>query len=541
VLYRLGANLRYARGLRSYLRHTLSVPAAHTLIRQHLAVREQTFLTILERGVYANERSPYRRLLLHAAIGLDDVRRMVEQSGVEGALHRLYDAGVYVSLDEFKGRAPIHRPGLEFGITGADFDNPLLEAHYAGQTSGSRGVTSRLLIDLEFMAYEAAGLLSFLAANGAASQPAVVWRASPPASDGLRAVLRYARIDKMPERWFSPSRAGRDAEGLRARLFIAYTLLASRAAFRPIPIPRFVPRDRVVEVARWLAGRTAHGAPAVMISNASPVLRVCLAAREHGLDISGTSFVCGGEPLTPAKAAVLSEVGARPLPAYAMQELGTISFGCADPVDIDEMHVLNDKLALIQREKRFAESGPPVQALIYTGILTSGPKLMLNVESGDYGDVTRRECSCELGALGLSDHLSNVRSYEKLTSEGVTFMGTSLYDLLERVLPAHFGGSPHDYQLVEEEDASGLPRVSLVVSPSVGPVAEDAVLGVVFDTLSLAQGGPVMVSQWRQGGTLRVVRRDPYFTGTSKVLPLHVLRGASTTPSPAETPAGRRP
>ena len=36
---------------------------------------------------------------------------------------------------------------------------------------------------------------------------------------------------------------------------------------------------------------------------------------------------------------------------------------------------------------------------------------------------------------------------------------------MERVLPARFGGSPLDYQLMEEEDERGFTRLSLLVSP----------------------------------------------------------------------------
>jgi hypothetical protein len=75
---------------------------------------------------------------------------MVQRDGLEAALSRLHDAGVYVTLEEFKGRAPICRPGLEFEVSERDFDNPLLTAHYEGLTGGSRGGGSRVAIDFEF-------------------------------------------------------------------------------------------------------------------------------------------------------------------------------------------------------------------------------------------------------------------------------------------------------------------------------------------------------------------------------------------------------
>jgi hypothetical protein len=333
----------------------------------------------------------------------------------------------------------------------------------------------------------------------------------------------------MPKRWFSPSRPPLDADGAGAALFTAYTLMVSRLVRRPIPAPRFVPPGRAVRVARWLADMSARGTPAILIGNASPVTRICLAAKEHGLDISGCAFVPGGEPYTPAKAAVVASVGAVALPAYAMQELGTVGFGCADPTGLDDLHVLSDKVAFIQRARSFAVTGASVPALVYTSTLASGPKLMLNVESGDYATVSQRRCRCALGAMGLSTHLVDVRSYEKLTSEGVTFMGSGLYHLLEDALPARFGGHPGDYQLVEEEE-HGLTKVSIVVAPRVGAVDEGAVVAAALRALlAYPHGGALMASQWRQGSTLRVLRREPYITSSSKILPLHVLPAASPT------------
>jgi hypothetical protein len=42
-------------------------------------------------------------------------------------------------MEEFKGRRPIARPGLELPVSPEDFDNPLLERHYEASTGGSKG------------------------------------------------------------------------------------------------------------------------------------------------------------------------------------------------------------------------------------------------------------------------------------------------------------------------------------------------------------------------------------------------------------------
>ena len=82
---------------------------------------------------------------------------------------------------------------------------------------------------------------------------------------------------------------------------------------------------------------------------------------------------------------------------------------------------------------------------------------MINVESDDYGVLVKRDCGCPFGSLGFDQHLHGIRSYDKLTSEGMTFLGGELITLVEEILPARFGGHPTDYQFVEEEEG-GLKR-----------------------------------------------------------------------------------
>jgi hypothetical protein len=127
-----------------------------------------------------------------------------------------------------------------------------------------------------------------------------------------------------------------------------------------------------------------------------------------------------------------------------------------------------------------------------------------------------------LSAIGFRLHVHTIRSYEKLTTEGMHFMGTELVKLLEETLPAHFGGGPTDYQLVEEEE-QGMTRLSLVVSPRVGPIEESRLVANVLETLGAgAPGLRMMATTWQQGGTLRVVRREPFTTSSAKIQTLHI-------------------
>jgi hypothetical protein len=150
---------------------------------------------------------------------------------------------------------------------------------------------------------------------------------------------------------------------------------------------------------------------------------------------------------------------------------------------------------------------------------------MLNVEIGDYGIGRERRCRCLLDRTGFHLHLHEIRSFEKLTSAGVTFLGAELITLVEEVLPARFGGHPIDYQFMEEEE-NGLPLVSLLVSPRLERINEREVVETVLSRLRTVPGGGMMSDVWRNADTLRVVRREPYATGALKLLPLHILRGS---------------
>ena len=523
--------VRYSAALRRFLRERLTLEEAAQRVRTQLAQREEAFLRLLERAVYAYPASPYNKLLNAAGVGVSDVRALVAQNGLEGALERLHDGGVYVTQDEFKGHSPVVRNGIEFDITATDFDNPLNADHYRASTSGSRGTPTRLRFDFEHLASATPVHACFFAAHGISGRPTAVWRPAPPDLSGLVNVLLYARIGMTPERWFAQNRTVPTGGDLGAVAITALTLAVSRLTGRPLPAPEHVPPEEVERIISWLAAMKQRGTPAILEASASAAVRVCAEAQRRGIDISGSVARVGGEPFTPAKAEILAAAGVTGLNHYAMMEFGALGLACAAPLEIDDSHVLTDRIGVISRPLSAGERGETVPSLLYTTLQPTSSKLAINVESGDYGTLVERDCGCGLGELGLRTHVSGMRSYDKLTSEGVTFGGTALYELIETVLPARFGGSPTDYQLVEEEEEGGLPKVSVVVAPRVGAIDEGEVVSSVVQALrALPRGGRLMTEQWLQGDTLRVVRREPYATSSSKVLPLHLLRQTRETP-----------
>jgi hypothetical protein len=521
----LKAFRRYASGLPRFLEEPLSAERCREEIRERLRSRADNFLRVLERGIYEQPQSPFRALLLRAGAEFGDVAGLVRSEGVEEALARLYDDGVYVTYEEFKGLRAIERQGLSLSVTPADFDNPLFLPAYSAANTGSSGVGRRVRLDFDALAMNAMYDSFILDLFGVRERPFAIWLPVPPSLIGLGNVLRTAKLGRTVERWFSQNPLGPRAGTPKDYLLTRYTVFACRRNGVAFPAPEHVPLDNAQVVAEWLAEKTRRGTPALFSAGpASAAVRICLAARERGLDISGTLFRVTGEPYTEGKAQVVDAAGCRATSIYSAVELSMIGLGCAAPEEPDETHFAADRLAVLQRGRSVGSNGGSVGALLFTTLHPASPKLTLNVEMDDYAVLTTRDCGCPAQELGFDQHLHTIRSHAKLTSGGTTFLGGELHTLVEQTLPARFGGAPTDYQLVEEE-RDGLPEVVIVVSPRVGVVDER---GLVAAVLEGVRSGPayhrMMAGFWRDGETLRVVRREPHSTHSAKILPLHLLR-----------------
>jgi hypothetical protein len=202
-----------------------------------------------------------------------------------------------------------------------------------------------------------------------------------------------------------------------------------------------------------------------------------------------------------------------------------MGMGCGNPIDTNDLHLLTDAFALIQHPRRVPGWEVEVDAFNVTSLLLTTPMIMLNVEIDDYGILERRACGCAFERYGFEHHVRDVRSFRKLTGEGVTLVGSEMIRILEEVLPARFGGSTLDYQLVEEEDEHGFTRLCLVVSPRVLIEDEQQVIETVFEAMSRSSVGADSARDiWSQAGTLRIKRAEPIWTSRGKLMPLHLLR-----------------
>jgi hypothetical protein len=520
----LRAGARFLKGIRPFLGQCLDLGDAGRVLERHLASRELRFALILERGVFGRPVSPYRPLFDCAGIEFEDVSSMLVKDGLDATLEKLYDAGVYLTLEQFKGRHPITRSGhAAVAVRAEDFDNPLMTPHYQARTGGSNGHPRRVLTDLNLIEHESAYHALFYASAGASSRPLAIWQPAPPGAVGIKTALIQAKLGRSTARWFSQTPFGERLG--KHSLFAQATLLTARFWGARISMPEYTPAPEAGRVAKWLAEQRASSTPAVLVTPASAGVRTCQAALDQGLDISGTLFVLGGEPYTDAKAAVIHQTGSTAVCHYAMVEAGLIGLGCRHGARADDVHLVTDKIATIQRDRVVGPAGTTVKALFHTTLLTASPKLMLNVESGDCAVRVERDCSCSALPAGFRSHLHTIRSYEKFTSEGMNFLGIDFLALVEQVLPARFGGRPTDYQFVEQE-RNGLPLVSLKIAPRVGRVDHGEVARAVLEYLRRQGCGEAMMADvWKQSGTLQVVREEPHVTSAGKIPALKTLSG----------------
>ncbi len=507
----------FAWAFHNFLRHRLSLDEAQNILRQRMAEREVNFLRVVERTIFGNPSSPYRPLLKLAGCEMGDLRSMIRSKSLEGTLAALREAGVYVTFEEFRGLTPITRYGQTFPTRPEAFNNPMLRQYYEATTGGTTGPAIKIRTDLTHMVARAPQMMVAHNAHGVLNVPVALWRGVLPDGTGISNILRGALIGQVPQKWFVPVTRRDVRPLLKHRLSTLYIIFLGRVHGIPIPLPESVALDQAGVVARWAREAIAATGACLIRCHVSLAVRVSVAAQELGLDLTGAAFMGGGEPPTPAKVREILRSGARWIPAYAFSESGQVGFGCVHPADGNDIHLFKDALALIQHVRPIPGSRSTVDAFYFTSLLLTAPKILLNVESDDYGSLETRSCGCPLEAYGFTDHLRHIQSFSKLTSEGMTLEGGHMIRILEEVLPARFGGTPLDYQLLEEEDERGLTRLNLLISPRVAVPDQAIVVEAVLESLD-----PRLRAYWREAETIRVKRMEPVWTGRGKLMPLNL-------------------
>lgn len=494
------------------------------LIREQIENRESRFLELMRRVVFADPANPYHKLFEWAGCTYPDLERAVLRNGLEPALEELRHAGVYLNHDEFKGRKPVERAGRQITVDPSDFVNPLVRGALVHRTSGSSGASTATMRSLEYQIYheaqQALGVREFATGRHAFIGLVPVL----PGSVGIRWMTYLPRWGCRLDRWFALGGKVRDSFHYRALTNLL--VLESRAAGTRTPFPTCLPENDFRPVAKWMARRQSEGVTSILRAGVSRAVRVAAAALDHGLDISGAVFLVGGEALTDAKRAVIEKTGAKPFPRYGMVELGSVGWSCRQMTAGNCVHVFRDSLALINHREKAPVSDVEVDALLFTTLLPFAPLVLVNVGMHDAGLLGPARCDCAWSKLGMTQQVSDIIAYGKLTGQGTSLLGGDVLGLLEKTLPARFGGTPVDYQLVEREGGSQT-EIELRVHPRVNVRSVDEVRTFFLSEIKKQWGGALALRWWTQTHGLHVVIAEPYVSGGHKVLPLHLLGNRS--------------
>lgn len=510
-----------------------AIDLARSVLRTRIAAREENFLCLAEKGIFRYPASPYLPLLEARHISFSDLRAWVGREGLEAALGRLKEEGIYITVDEFKGKTPLRRGGVRAILRESMFDNPWLSAGYEVRSGATRSAGSRIRIDFDYLHQRSLYDAFLLDLHGCLTAPIANWFPIFPGAPGINSSLRFDHIGNPVRRWFSQVAE----DQVRVNWEKTWGTKAIFALYRhsggTLAKPEYTALPEAQRVARWAAQALEENPNCVIYTFAASAVRVCSAAADLNLNLSGAKFLVTGEPLTPQKKREIQSAGAVAIPVYGISEAGVIAAGCDRPHEqSDHCHLYKDTMAVISQQQEVPNFDVHVNAYLFTTLLYESPKLLLNVGMGDFGDIAAGDCHCGFGEIGFDQSLSNIRSYEKLTGEGVTFVDTDFVRILERELPQAFGGRSTDYQLMEEEDERGFTRLHLLVSPRVGKLNEAAVLETFMALLRRSEASPESwaqsgVEMWRQSGVLRIRRDEPFSTVSGKVLPFHLRPAGS--------------
>ena len=518
------------RGVPALLRHPLRVEEARAALRTRLEQRDERFLSLVERTVYRNAGSPYRALFRAAGCEAGDLRKLVRSEGLDEALRRLYRAGVYLTVDEFKGRRPAVRGSTVVEINPERLYNPLVSAYLAVRSSGTRGRSTAVPVGLESIREVAVNQCLSLNARGGLGWPQAI--NGVPGGSATRVLLRHAALGAPPARWFSPVDPA--APGLHPRYHWSARVMrwAGLLAGVSIPLPEHVPAQNPRPIVDWMAGVLRRGGTPHLRTFPSAAITICRAASAAGVDLAGTQFTVTGEPYTAARRAVIEGVGGHGVTSYATMEAGgPIGYGCLNAEVPDEAHLYRDTHALVQPGTDDGPGGLPARALLVTVLFPASPLVLINASSGDQAEIVDRACGCAMEQLGWTPRFHTIRSFEKLTAGGMTFLDRDIIRVLEDVLPKRFGGGPNDYQLVESEDERGAPCLDLLVSPALGALGDAEIRRTFLEAIGPGAGVErVMSLDWREAGLVRVARRAPRTTRSGKVLHLHFKTSDSGEP-----------
>ena len=444
------------KGVPDFFKERVTLRRAEEQIERDLDQREERFLKVVRSGIFDRPKSPYLKLLQVAGCEFADLQAQVRRCGVDETLKHLAREGVYFTVDEFKGKKAVVRGLHSFRVIPGCFDNRNVSGGYRTQSSGTTNQPIRSFVSLDLLAIRTPATCVAFAAHDLFSRAHAMYDSVLPGSAGINNLMIYARMGVLTDRWFArtmpiKSRLERIYHSCTTQLLVN----AARLCGAGFPKPEYLQHQEVDKILHWVAAQKVEKRFCCITTAASNAARIARAACRLGISLEGTKFIVTGEPFTDSKREVIESADATAIPRYAYGGSINIGFGCAGPLHTDEIHVNQHLLALITHSRSISDGSDYVCPLLCTTLDPLFPRLLLNVESGDYGYLTQRDCGCALEKAGLSLHLHHIRSFEKFTSEGMNFFYGDLYELLEKAFPLSSAARPATINWWRKRTATG--------------------------------------------------------------------------------------
>jgi hypothetical protein len=519
----IGRYYRLSTGLRAFFKDTLTVEQASKLIEDRRNNREKNFLEVIKQGIYENINSPYLKLLKLSGYSFNDIEKLVEAGGIDSTLHELFNNGVYFTYREFRGDTPVIRNDCKFMVCKGDFDFPSRNAFYEVKSGATRSAGTNSKIEFEYLTQVASSFALLFEELGIRNGPVALWLPILPGSAGINFLLRCLKIGITPEKWFSHTDMSTIKMTHKDKFAMQFIRHMGKFFGKPLPKPELVNINDGHIVCDWLTKMLAVYPTVTIVTYPSSAIRICIAAKNNNINLTGSVFILTGEPITDAKSAKIELVGGKVVPWYGVTEVGTIGLGCNTSNHTDEVHLFDDIITAIQYKRRVEHSDLDVDSMLFTSLLPCAPKVLLNVEFGDSGKIENSKCDSAYSKDVLHKHISCIRSFEKMTGEGMTLFGSEIEKLLEERLPALFGGESVDYQLTEEENADGFTRYKLLINPRLNKTDCNIVKDVVLSEIKkLDTAKNLLYDIWSKADVFEVSYEKPIATARGKIYPFYI-------------------
>jgi len=505
--------------LREFFRHRIEPDLVAAALKRDMESREDRFLYMAKTEFYDRPASPYLRLLRIAGCGYSDLVAAIKRDGLEPTLSELARNGVYLTDAEFKGKKDIVRSGHSFRCSLEDFEPASIPRGFLTHSSGTTGPITLSFNSLPWIAKQSLVTILFLQAHDLLDCGHASFDSFSSGSHGLFHFLSLSKSGIRPERRFVRDPPKGSFARAYHRLIAGEVALAGRWFGAGFPSLESVSSDQLGVIVGWADRHHRNGRRTCIRAVASTAARLARVAWQQGISLVGLTFVASGEPMTLGKQKVIERTGAKYAVMYGFTP-GSIflGFGCARQRHLDEMHVDEHLLAVIEHPDALTVGGQSIRPLLVSTLDPSERYLRLNVENGDYATLERRACGCPLGEVGMTQLIHHVGSHEKFTSEGLNYDFSSLFNFVEETLPSEFGGGIGDYQILEEEDEEGKSHLTLLVHPQVGALDEGSLRSRFVEELAKANESAARL--WDSKGTVRIRRDVPLGSARGKVLPM---------------------